>query len=176
MSGKPRLEVRCKDVAYSQAVAAGLVHVGGTYALEGGAYLGLALGCLGRRVDNPVGRGYEVGFLGDPDALPYRYAGLLQLCAFFFENDRVQHHSVADKVVSAGPEYAGRYGVKHEALVSGLYGMAGVGSALEAGYDAVSPGKYVHYLAFSLVSPLEAEYYVYFCSIFVHVCHQVQMS
>ena len=66
--------------------------------------------------------------------------------------------------------------MKHEALVSGLYGMAGVGTALEAGYDAVSLGKYVHYLAFSLVSPLEAEYYVYFCSIFVHVCHQVQMS
>ena len=106
--------------------------------------------------------------------MPLRVEPILDLPLAASDAASIQHHSVADKVVSAGPEYAGRYGVKHEALVSGLYGMAGVGSALEAGYDAVSPGKYVHYLAFSLVSPLEAEYYVYFCSIFVHVAAGVR--
>ena len=64
------LEVRGEYVAYAEAVASGLVHVGGADALEGRAYLGLALGGLGCRVDDAVGGGDEVGLLGDADALP----------------------------------------------------------------------------------------------------------
>ena len=94
---------------------------------------------------------------------------------FFLEYNRIKHHAVADQVVRSVPEYAGWYGMQDEALVSVLYGVAGVGASLETCNDVVPLGKHVYDLAFSLVSPLEAEYYVYFRFIIVaHICHLIK--
>ena len=41
-----------------------------------------------------------------------------------------------------------------------LKSVAGVGTALEAGHDVVAGREHVHYLAFSLVAPLQAEKHV----------------
>ncbi len=43
-----------------------------------------------------------------------------------------------------------------------LQRVARVGAALEPGYDVVTGGEYVYYLAFSFVAPLEAQQYVGF--------------
>ena len=43
-----------------------------------------------------------------------------------------------------------------------FYGVASVGSALEAGYDIVSRSEDIDYFALALVSPLETQQYVYF--------------
>ena len=50
-------------VAYPDSVAAGLVHIGRSYALEGGAYLRLAFGCLACGVEHPVRRENEMSSL-----------------------------------------------------------------------------------------------------------------
>ena len=105
-----------------------------------------------------------------------RWVGVIR-CAFLDMRMRslTKHHAVADQVVRSVPEYAGWYGMQDEALVSVLYGMAGVGTALETRNDVVPLGKHVYDLAFSLVSPLETEYYVYSCFIVAHLSHVIKI-
>ena len=162
------LKVRGEDISYTESVPAGLVHVCGTDSLEGRAYLGFALGSLGGRVYDAVGGGDEVGLLRYADALPYGYAQLLQILALLPEYDRVEDYAASDEVVGAFPENARGYGVQYETLPSVLDRVSGVRAALEAGDDIVFLCKDIHYLALALVSPLEAEYDVYFCCICVH--------
>ena len=50
--------------------------------------------------------------------------------------------------------------MQYEAYAVEMKGVTGVGTALEPGNGFVIPCKYVYYLAFSLIPPLQAEYYV----------------
>ena len=173
---KAGLKVRGQDVPDAEAVAAGLVHVGGADALEGGADLGFAFGCLGGRVYDTVGGGDQVGFLGDSDPLPYGNAQLFDLGALLLEDYGVEDYASADDVVRAFSEDTRGYRVKHEAAAFRLDGMAGIGTALEPGNDIVLAGEDVHNFAFALISPLETEDHVYFCFILVHgvvVCYGI---
>lgn len=110
-----------------------------------------------------------MGFFGHPYTFSYGYSLLLQFGAFLLEDDGVKYHSVAYKVVSAFPENARRYGMKHESFSAVLDRVPGIGTALEAGYYIVLSGKNIHYLAFAFVSPLESEDYVYFAVLLLMV-------
>ena len=50
--------------------------------------------------------------------------------------------------------------MKHETVSAENEGMAGIGSALEAGYHLIGWSEHVNDFAFSLISPLESENYV----------------
>ena len=97
-------------VAYPDSVAAGLVHIGRTYSLEGGAYLGLAFCCFAGRIQGPVGREDEVGALADPELSADVAALSLYVTDFLCQNHRVDHDSVANYIDSILPEDSGRNG------------------------------------------------------------------
>ena len=58
-------EFRGQDISYAESVSACLVHIGRSYAFEGGTNLGLAFCGFACGVKNPVGREYEVCSFGD---------------------------------------------------------------------------------------------------------------
>ena len=104
--GEPVAEVIRKYVSDPEAVAADLVGVGRSNALEGGAYLALACSGLLCCVEQLVGRKDEVGLLGDA-YLPVRVdAEFLHACALLPEGDRVKYDTAAYDVGGTIPEYA----------------------------------------------------------------------
>ena len=110
------LEFRGQDVAYAQAVTAGLVHIGRTYALEGGADLGLALGGFARGVEHAMGGEDKVCALGDDELVGDDAGFLLDGADLVHQDHGVDDDSVADDVDSALAENAGGDGVKHESV------------------------------------------------------------
>ena len=153
-------EGRGEDVPHAEAVAAGLVHVGGADALEGGADLGLPLGGFAGGVQHPVRRQDEVCTLGDDQLAGDGARDLLDGGDLFHKDHRVDDHPVADHIDRPLPEDPGGNRVQHETVPVEDQGMSRVGTALEAGDHLVTGCEHIHDLAFALVPPLEAEHYV----------------
>ena len=157
----PLDELGGEDVAHAESVAAGLVHVGGADALEGGADLALALRRLAGGVEHPVGGEDQVRLLGDEELAGDVHALGLDGLDLVHQDDRVDDDAVADDVHRIRAENAGGDGVEHEAVPVEHEGMARVGTALEAGDHLVTGRQDVDDLALALVAPLEAEDHVY---------------
>ena len=143
-----------ENVAHTQAVAAYLVGVGGTDALAGGAYLGIALGRLVGSIEHPMGGQDEMGFLRDVETLLQGMAGGFEGFGFGLEQRRVEHHAVADDVHLVALEDSGRYGTEHIFLSFEFKGMSRIGTSLETGNDIVAGSQYVNDFPLAFIAPL----------------------
>ena len=74
----------------------------------------------------------------------------------FGEDDRVDHHAVADDVDRAVPENARGNRVQHVLLALEVEGVPCIRAALEPGDHPVGGSEHVHDFPFSLVAPLQA--------------------
>ena len=150
-----------EDVAHAEAVPAGLVHIGGADALEGGPDLALALRRLAGGVQHPVRGEDQMRFLGDQklagDVHPLGLDGL----DLILQDDRVDDDAVADDVHRIRAENPGGNGVEDESVPVEDERMTRVRAALEAGDHLVVRGQDIDHLSLALVTPLEAEDHVY---------------
>ena len=147
-------EVGCQDVAHADAVAGNLVGVGGADALEGGAYLGAALGLLVGGVHHAVGGQDEVGFLADKQVLCGIDTFLGEGVNLLAEDAGLDEDPVAYEVGFLLVEDAAGDDVQHMLGAVELEGMASVGAALETGYYVVFGGQDVDNLTLAFVAPL----------------------
>jgi len=149
-------EFRRYDISYSQSVASRLVHIGGTDALERRSDFGLSLGRFRRRVDRAVRGQDQMRFLRDQQLALYVDSVGFQAGDLFGEDDRVDHHAVADDVDRAVPENARGNRVQHVLLALEVEGVPCIRAALEPGDHPVGGSEHVHDFPFSLVAPLQA--------------------
>ena len=91
---------------------------------------------------------FEISSL--PDSVGFQTGDL------FGEDDRVDHHAVADDVDRAVPENARGNRVQHVLLALEVEGVPCVRAALEPGDHPVGGSEHVHDFPFSLVAPLQA--------------------
>ena len=150
-------EIGRNDVAHTQAVAGGLVGVGGPDTLEGGTdFLVALLGFVGGIQQSVCGQD-EVSLFGDEKIVGRRESHVFQGIDFLLKGDRVNHDAIADDVGFFLVEDAGWDDVEHVADAVELQRVAGVGTALEAGHHIVFRGHHVHDFALALVAPLQTE-------------------
>ena len=154
-------EGRGEDVAYAQAIPAGLVHIGGADALEGGTDLALALRRLAGGVQHPVRGEDQVRLLGDQEFAGDVHALGLDGLDLILQDDRVDDDAVADDVHRIRAENPGGNGVEDESVPVEDERMTRVRAALEAGDHLVVRGQDIDHLSLALVAPLEAEDHVY---------------
>src|SRR5690606_32583316 len=120
-----------------QAVAAGLVHIGGPYPLEGGTDLGLSLGGLRCGIQQPVCRQYKMGLSGYQQFGQGVYLEFFQVLEFPFKDYGIDDHPIAHNVDGPFVEYSGRNGVQYVLNTVELQGMARIGTSLKSGNDIV---------------------------------------
>ena len=159
------LEVGQEDVADTQAIAAGLVHVGRADAAQGRADFVLALFLLVGSVQQAVGRQNQMRLARDEQPLVHIDPMLFHLSNLALQRDRIDDDTVANQIELALPEDAARDGVQHMLASIKFEGMACIGATLEAGDDVVLRGQHVHNLSFPFIPPLEAQQNVDF-----HLC------
>ena len=99
-------EVVGADVSDAESVAADLVGVARTDALEGGTYLALACGLFVGRVKKPVRRQDEVRLVRDHKPFADRDSCGRKLVAFGLESYWIEYDAVADYVGGPFPENA----------------------------------------------------------------------
>ena len=150
-------KVRTLKIPDAQAVAPGLVHVGGANAFERAADFGLSLGGFRGRIEQTVGRKDEMRLATDGQTRGHVHAQRHQRVNLFFENDWVDDHAVAHHVQRVGAEHPARDGVQHVLDAIKFQRVARVGASLETGDHVILGGEYVHDFSFAFVAPLEAE-------------------
>ena len=102
----------------------------------------------------------EVGALGDDQLAGNASHHLLDGFNLFQQNHGINDHAVTNHVHSAFAENTGGNRVKHKMVTAKDQGMTGIGTTLETGYHLVGGSEHIHYFAFTLVAPLEAEYHI----------------
>ena len=153
-------EIGLQDVSHAKAVTAGLIGISGADALERGADLGLSHSAFAGGIQGAVGGQDQVGALGNEQLSAHIHSPSLDGGDFFHQDNGVYDHAVTDHIHRSLAEDAGRHGVEHEAVSVEHQRMAGVGTALETGYNLVRGRQDIYDLTFALVPPLEAEHNV----------------
>ena len=145
-----------EEVAHTDAVAGGFVHIGGADALSGGADGGGAAGLFLEVVQEDVVGHNDVGAVADEEVVGVD-ALLLEGGDFGEEDIGVDDDAVADDAGDAGPADAGGDEVQLEFAPVVDDGVAGVVAAGVAHYAIGLSGKVVDDLALALVAPLPSD-------------------
>ena len=163
------LEVE-EDVAHTHAVAADLVRIGRADALARGADFRTALRRFERSVQHAVRGQDQVRLFRDVEPLRQVVAAAGQCLGLLLEEDRVEHHAVANHVDLIALKYTRRDRTQHVLLPVELQCMPGIGATLKAGHDLIMGGQHIDHLAFSFVAPLQTENDIDFFHLFSVIC------
>ena len=93
-----------------------------------------------------------------------------QCLGLLLEEDRVEHHAVANHVDLIALKYTRRDRTQHVLLPVELQCMPGIGATLKAGHDLIMGGQHIDHLAFSFVAPLQTENDIDFFHLFSVIC------
>jgi hypothetical protein len=152
--------IRDESVCRAYAAPAGLVFIGRTNTSQRGANLFVAKPLFAGVIERAMIGKYQVcagtnlhAVWRDLDALRHQAIGL------FEESLGIDHHAVPEDAYFAAMNDAGRQQMQNKRLVSDLYGVARVMSALVAGNDVEMLGKEIDDLAFAFVAPLGPDDY-----------------
>ncbi len=149
-------ECRRQNIAHTQTVAAGFIHVGRPDALEGGTDLCFSLGGFRSGINDTMGRQDKVRPFGDHQPFLYVYTQSAQLVYLIHQDYRINHHTVADDIRHIFVKNTGRNGMQHEFFVFKFQRMACVRPTLETCNYTIRGGQHVYNLSFSLITPLQS--------------------
>jgi len=148
------------NIADTQSVSAGFIHVGWADSFECGADFSFAFMGFAGGVEPAVGGQDEVGLAGEQESFLETDFAFFEGLEFAAQDDRVEHDAIADEIDEVWAEDSGGNRVQDVFVTTKFEGVAGIWAALETGDDVVLSGEVVYNFTFPLIAPLEAENYV----------------